>query len=905
MKKIASVILMCAMLIVCADGMAAESRDASSWIDSAGVRMAAQLYNFPQEKVHVTTDQGCYIAGDTVWMRMFTVDAATNVPVRLSYYCYVDVTDPLGREMCRIKLRRDTSGVLSGYIPTDVDWPEGVYNMRAYTAFMQNAGEEYFFSKNLPLVSPYRTQASLKADFGTAGNGETTLSVELLGNNGNRLECNDIAVTTAKRSYARGLRCRSADFRLDSADLAGHAVLVKADNYAKFLAVPADTARRSVRFFAEGGYLVPSAVCTVGVRVTDGVGRPVEATGVVTDGSGNEIARFGTIHDGMGSFTFVPREGESYSATVGGETYALPAVTAEAAVVQLKTGQKDYVLATAVGNVPEGAVLLVHNCGRGVYIDRIKADTPLKFPRSELGDGVVSFMLTDGEGNALSERLAFNMPESKRLAGAESRVSANGRELTIALPDSVDRADVAVAVLDGQLAEADTLSAIGPQLLLQSELRGRIDDPAWYFRPETPHRLAAAGLDALMLTQGWRRYDVPSVVRGTIAEPQIPVEQGPSIVGTVRSLWRNKPVANVNIYALVPESEDAGLAVTGEKGEFSIEGLDWPENAAIIVQAVNKNGNFERNVQLDTIALASVGQPAVQPADEIRTDAEAGMPVTTADYSYRIEHADGMMQVHLGEVVIARAKPRVASDFCEVIARSSLDVEKMKSEDGVTSYEELLLKIPGVTIKNGKIYSRNEPVSFLINGSHLWQGVAAGGNSIYRGSTSRGNGAFLSTPDVMLTGFKTQDGIGGQKGSTVNMLGDGDNTLTDFQMAYPLQSVKRIDFIPTSMTHAFQMGGGPLLNVVLKDVKDGPKERNWEINQFYLLGYQRAAEYFTPDYSSADYDPVTEAARPLLYWLPSITLSPDKPLRLALPQGVKPIVVVEGVAADGVIISGK
>lgn len=851
MKRLTLVILLCAVLIVCAGRMAAESRDASSWIDSAGVRMAAQLYNFPQEKAHVTTDQGRYIAGDTVWMRMFTVDAATNVPVRLSYYGYVDVTDPLGREMCRIKLRRDTSGVLSGYIPTDVDWPEGVYNMRAYTAFMQNAGEEYFFSKNLPLVSPYRTQASLNADFGTAGNGETTLSVELLDNNGNRLECNDIAVTTAKGSYAKGLRCRNADFRLGAADLAGHAVLVKADNYAKFLAVPTDTTRRSVRFFAEGGYLVPSAVCTVGVRITDGAGRPVEASGMVTDGSGNEVVRFGTIHGGMGSFTFVPRDGESYSAAVDGKTYALPAVTADAAVVQLKTGQKDYVLATAVGNVPEGAVLLVHNRGPGVYIDRIKADTPLKFPRSELGEGVVSFLLTDGKGYALSERLAFNMPASKRLVGADSRVSANGRELTIMLPDSADRTDVAVAVLDGHLAEADTLSAIGPQLLLQSELRGRIDDPAWYFRPETPYRLAAAGLDALMLTQGWRRYDLPSVVRGTIAEPQIPVEQGPSIVGTVRSLWKNKPIAGANVCVMVPESENASTTVTDDNGEFSIEGLDWPENAAIIVQAINKKGNFERNVQLDTIALPAAKTVALQPAS-------TGVAETdNVDYGYRIEHADGMMQVHLGEVVIARSRPRAPSDVCELLAQTTLDVDRLEKDEAVTSYEELLRKIPGLEIVDGRMVSRREYVRFLVNGTKIWDA------------------------------------------GVVN------DYLDDFAAAYPLHLVKRIDFIPTSMTHAFQAGGGPLLNVVLKDVKDMPRERNWELNQFRLLGYQRAVEYFTPDYSSADYDPATEAARPLLYWLPSTTLSPDKPLRLALPEGVKPIVVVEGVADNGAIIANK
>ncbi|MDE6714982.1 MAG: hypothetical protein K2J74_00690, partial [Muribaculaceae bacterium] len=37
--------------------------------DSVQLRMARQLYEYPQEKMHVTTDQSRYVAGDTVWLR--------------------------------------------------------------------------------------------------------------------------------------------------------------------------------------------------------------------------------------------------------------------------------------------------------------------------------------------------------------------------------------------------------------------------------------------------------------------------------------------------------------------------------------------------------------------------------------------------------------------------------------------------------------------------------------------------------------------------------------------------------------------------------------------------------------------------------------------------------------------
>ncbi len=850
MKKCISSLFLFIALFINSCPAFGEVGSLESWIDSVGVRMAAQLYNFPQEKMHVTTDQGRYVAGDTVWFRMFTVDAATNVPTRMSYYGYVDVTDPLGRQKCRIKIRRDSAGVLSGYIPTDVDWPEGVYRMRAYTAFMQNAGDDYFFAKNLPLVSPYRTQATLETRFGELRNGGTTLTVALVDNDGHQLECKEVVVVTPKGRHTKTYRRRSAEFSLGPEDLAAHAVLVKADNYEKFVAVPVDTLERKVRFYAEGGYLVPDVPCIVGVRVTDGAGRSAEATGSVVDSGGNEVARFSTIHGGLGSFAFVPQSGESYQANVGGRVYPLPEVSAEAAVIQLKTGRKDYVVATAAGNVPEGSVLLVHNRGRGIYIDRIGKDAQLKFTRKELGEGVVSFLLTDSEGRALSERLLFNMPEGDKLVGATAAVSADGRELTITVPESVGQADVTVAVLDGHLAEADTLTTIGSQLLLQSDLRGEIEDAAWYFSATTPSRQAQAGLEALMLTQGWRRYDVPAVLRGQIAEPQIPVEQGPAIIGTVKSRWRKKPVKEAVVSVMIPVDKTADIVAADKNGVFTFNGLDWSEDASLIVLAKNTNGDVESNVQLDIEPLPEVGRAAVLPQ---LIEADEEHPV---DYDYRIDHLDGAMRIQLGEVVVKKEKKYTTGDLGLLLAQTSVEIDKLRNEEGVMSYEDVLRRLPGIIINNGSMTHRGMGVTFLLNSSIVWSGT-------------RNFGSYIQ----------------------------------DFEMAYPLHLVKRIDFIPSYMSLAFSSRGTPLVNVVLKDPKYMPKDKNWDLNQFWPLGYQRAAEYFTPDYSAPDYDPATEAARPLLYWLPSQTVSADKPLRLAMPEAVKPCVVVEGIADTGAIVS--
>ena len=67
-----------------------------------------QIRNFPQEKIHVTTDRDAYIAGDTVWLRAHCVDAATLEPLTASRYVYVELrtTDNLLVRRIKILQRR-------------------------------------------------------------------------------------------------------------------------------------------------------------------------------------------------------------------------------------------------------------------------------------------------------------------------------------------------------------------------------------------------------------------------------------------------------------------------------------------------------------------------------------------------------------------------------------------------------------------------------------------------------------------------------------------------------------------------------------------------------------------------------------------------------------------------------
>lgn len=121
--------------------------------DSLAWRLAYQVWSYPQEKVYVATDRDIYVAGDTIRFRAFLVDATLlNQKKDGSKYVYVELTDPFGKNIKRIKVRRN-EGIFAGYIPLDEEMAEGSYTLGGYTLFMKNQGDEYVFRKELPIKS--------------------------------------------------------------------------------------------------------------------------------------------------------------------------------------------------------------------------------------------------------------------------------------------------------------------------------------------------------------------------------------------------------------------------------------------------------------------------------------------------------------------------------------------------------------------------------------------------------------------------------------------------------------------------------------------------------------------------------------------------------------------------------
>lgn len=96
-----------------------------------------------RETVHLQTDRSVYVSGETVFFKMYVLDAVTGKTSRLSKVGYLVLRAP--KVSASIQLRVAVSdGVGSGSFQLPDSLPSNVYQLVAFTAYMRNEGEDAF-----------------------------------------------------------------------------------------------------------------------------------------------------------------------------------------------------------------------------------------------------------------------------------------------------------------------------------------------------------------------------------------------------------------------------------------------------------------------------------------------------------------------------------------------------------------------------------------------------------------------------------------------------------------------------------------------------------------------------------------------------------------------------------------
>ncbi|MBR5510766.1 MAG: hypothetical protein IKU50_01005 [Bacteroidaceae bacterium] len=507
----------------------------------------------PQERVYLHFDNSGYYLGETMWFKAYCVGGnGATVAAPQSKLLYVELCAPEGYVVETKKFKLDEKGCCNGEFELKPSLLSGYYEVRAYTRYMLNWGDDAIFSRVFPVYDKV---------------------------NGDNYDFRNIF------DRKRGFLYRGEWVTQESKE-------------------------PTLAFYPEGGNLINGIETKVAFELRDKSGKPLNDTIFVYADKEPLLTTVAT-HNGKGYFMFTPQADLKYKAEVVSEKkkykFDLPTIENSGATIAVKH-DGDSIRFSVAGNIGEqatGFVILNRNLAY-VYKKNI---SELSMHRDKLREGVNRCLLLTSDGTPLSERMFFvkhSAPQQGGIVPVKLKAEINGisseektfykpyRKLTV----KISSEDGSPLPKDGSYSVAVTgeensiltsySNNIYTQMLLASELKGYIPDAAQYFADDSES--TRNNLDLLMLTHGWTAYDW-GMLAGTDSTFSIkhPIEKGIQVKGYFMKKVPVKKMGKLGTFKIIPLKdvnvrfdicyEDSVISnydfTTGEEGKFTLEIEDF------------------------------------------------------------------------------------------------------------------------------------------------------------------------------------------------------------------------------------------------------------------------------------------------------------------------------------------
>jgi len=495
----------------------------------------------PGEKIYLHLDRPSYLQGDTIWFKAYLWFGYDQLPDTISGVLYVDLLNPEGR----IKLKRKLliqNGTSQGDFCLDTTISPGSYTLRAYTRWMQNTNiGEPFYQKII--INP--VNQNFQVDFSPsiirqAGNDSLQISFRFfeiyqtggLKNSYNHnvnyslrigdqiLHSGEVqAVNTKEQVFRYNLPSRS---ETDSIAIFGVSIQDEGLTFEKEFRIPLYEGI-DLQFFPEGGRLVTGLESRVAFKTigTDGLSR--EVNGEIETGEGEIITAFGSSHKGMGTFLLKPEAKKNYFAHLwyNNRKYIipLPSASEEGCVISVSfvgNGSTPYLTLKQNHFQADSQKYVIGSAYDKIWFSAIVKNTKdscrFRIPFEILPEGVSRLTLLNENFVPECERLIFIDKKERFKIGVEADSSHYGTRSkvtllikTTGLDGKPAQTDLSLAVVDKeQITKGEELHGICAYKLLESELKGYIEDVGFYFKDDSCINYRA--LDLLLLTQGYRNF---------------------------------------------------------------------------------------------------------------------------------------------------------------------------------------------------------------------------------------------------------------------------------------------------------------------------------------------------------------------------------------------------------------
>ncbi|MFT3936018.1 MAG: hypothetical protein QM726_20475 [Chitinophagaceae bacterium] len=497
---------------------------------------AYQQHALP-EKIYMHTDKNFYLCGEICWFRLYNTDGFFNKPLGLSKLAYVEVLDKNNKPVIQTKISlKDGKG--NGSVQWPVSLPSGNYKIRAYTNWMKNFDESYFFEKTITLVNTRKAFEVAKNAAKKPG-----YDIQFFPEGGNMV--NGIQSRIAFRVVdhnGRGVFCK------------GKIIDEKGDSITSY----------STLKFGLGSF-----------GFTPQTGHAYKAVTELSDSVRIETALPAAFSNGY-VMHFDGFENNALKVTVRTQ------INGKAPVVYLFVHTRGSIKTVTTGLARDGYAEF--------YIDT-----------SKLGAGISHFTVFNEERKPVCERLFFKKPSQQLvLAGNANMQEYDIRKkvaVNISSADAQNKplsADMSLAVYRiDSLAGIDEMD-ISNYLWLTADLGGTVESPAYYFGEQNAEVLAAT--ENLLMTQGWRKFKWDDVLEKKLPAFEFaPEYKGHLVKGKIISNITGKPASGSECFLSVASTRSLFRGdVSDDSGNVKFEMNNFYGNNEIIAQITGREDTLRR-----------------------------------------------------------------------------------------------------------------------------------------------------------------------------------------------------------------------------------------------------------------------------------------------------------------------
>lgn len=570
---------------------------------------------YPEDKVYIHHDKPFYKPGETIWFTVYVRDGKDLKPSAQSDIVVVEIINPKGSVEKTIKIIAK-NGVAQGDYFLDANLAGGIYKLKAYTEWIKNDPDPAIFEKEITVQRVVLPRLKMKLDFmkDAYGPGSEAIADLSLNTNENKPLANysfsyilnlDGNTILKEKGITNNLGVASIRFKLPQ-DLQSNDGLLnvmieyQGQTEAISRSVPITLNNIEIGFYPEGGEMVENMETKVAFYAKNEFGKPADIQGYITDSKGNTITQFESYHKGMGAFFFTPKSGENYTAHLTepqdiSQTWILPEPLPRGYLLNIMKTEKDQILTRITSTEQESLSLVATIHGQQYFAHTFQANkgiNPISIPTKDMPAGITQLTLFDSKGIPRAERLAFvnkhkqlqitlSTDKEKYLPREKVTVTVNVKdERGMPMPSSLSMS----VVNDQLLSFADDKSSdILSWLLVEGELKGKVEEPKFYFDEKENIEKRELALEYLLMTSGWRRYSWDKILS---AQPPIITynaekaeiggiiydQAGKPMKDAVVSLGANKVKTDVNGRFLMREvllNQPVSLSVAGKDDTHS------------------------------------------------------------------------------------------------------------------------------------------------------------------------------------------------------------------------------------------------------------------------------------------------------------------------------------------------